>query len=284
MVVRKKTKQEQAAIRKATLERKETARRNKAIEEAKRSVEDDAEATVNEDEASAADVDAQVVNTEDEGSRNTPEHEGTDGRESLDSATGTASISSTQKRKQLRKWIADKKKRKIAGIDDDGSSYSGTESDKKPAALPRSSPQRPLLTELRRARKEGNSEDDDSSSDEHEGKKLEPDALRAALIETEERLERAERQVRTVSRTRITDTFLEGQVRTWTKETLWKMCKFITNDGTMHKVMQKASKHFKVDTAEQQHWMATYSHIVRDGLNQKRNACAQDLRKTIKSK
>jgi hypothetical protein len=284
MVVRKKTKQEQAAIRKATLEKKVTARRNKAIEEAKRSVEDDAEATVNEDEASAADVDAQVVNTEDEGSRNTPEHEGTDGRESLDSATGTASISSTQKRKQLRKWIADKKKRKIAGIDDDGGSYSGTESDKKPAALPRSSPQRPLLTELRRARKEGNSEDDDSSSDEHEGRKLEPDALRAALIETEERLERAERQVRTVSRTRITDTFLEGRVRTWTKETLWKMCKFITNDGTMHKVMHKASKHFKVDTAEQQHWMATYSHIVRDGLNQKRNACAQDLRKTIKSK
>jgi hypothetical protein len=284
MVVRKKTKQEQAAIRKATLEKKVTARRNKAIEEAKRSVEDDAEATVNEDEASAADVDAQVVNTEDEGSRNTPEHDGTDGRKSLDSATGTASISSPQKRKQLQKWIADKKKRKIAGIDDDRSSYSGTESDKKPAALPRSSPQRPLLTELRRARKEGNSEDDDSSSDEHEGRKLEPDALRAALIETEERLERAERQVRTVSRTRITDTFLEGQVRTWTKETLWKMCKFITNDGTMHKVMHKASKHFKVDTAEQQHWMATYSHIVRDGLNQKRNACAQDLRKTIKSK
>jgi hypothetical protein len=284
MVVRKKTKQEQAAIRKATLEKKVTARRNKAIEEAKRSEEDDAEATVNEDEASAADVDAQVVNAKDEGSRNTPEHEGTDGRESLECATGTASISSTQKRKQLQKWSADKKKRKIAGIDDDGDSYSGTESDKKPAALPRSSPQRPLLTELRRARKEGNSEDDDSSSDEHEGRKLEPDALRAALIETEERLERAERQVRTVSRTRITDTFLEGQVRTWTKETLWKMCKFITNDATMHKVMHKASKHFKVDTEEQQHWMATYSHIVRDGLNQKRNACAQDLRKTIKSK
>ena len=276
MAVRKKTKQEQAAIRKATLERKETARRNKAIEEAKISVEDDAEATVNEDdEASTADLDAQVLNTEDEGSRNTPEHDGTDKRKSLDSATGTASISSPQKRKQLRKWIADKKKRKKAGVDDDGSSYSGTESDKKPAALPRSSPRRPLLTELRRARKEGNSEDDDSSSDEHEENELEPGALRAALIETEERLERAERQVRTISRTRITDTFLEGQVRTWTKETLWKMCKFITNDGTMHKVMQKASKHFKVDTAEQQHWMATYSHIVRDGLNQKRNACAQ---------
>jgi hypothetical protein len=77
MAVRKKPKQEQAAIRKATLERKETARRNKAIEEAKRSVEDDAEATVNEDEASTADVDAQVVNTEDEGSRNSPEHDAT---------------------------------------------------------------------------------------------------------------------------------------------------------------------------------------------------------------
>ena len=131
MAVRKKTKQEQAAIRKATLERKETARRNKAIEEAKISVEDDAEATVNEDEASTADLDAQVLNTEDEGSRNTPEHDGTDKRKSLDSATGTASISSPQKRKQLRKWIAAKKKRKKAGLDDDGSSYSGTESDKK---------------------------------------------------------------------------------------------------------------------------------------------------------
>jgi hypothetical protein len=73
-----------------------------------------------------------------------------------------------------------------------------------------------------------------------------PAKLWAVLIKTEERLVRAERQVGTTSKTRITDTFLEGQVRTWTKEILWKMWKFITNDQTTHQVMQKASKHFKV--------------------------------------
>ncbi len=111
-----------------------------------------------------------------------------------------------------------------------------------------------------------------------------PAELRAVLIETEGQLVRAERQVRAISKTRVADTFLEGQVRTWTKETLWKMCKFITNDQTMHKVMHKASKHFKVPALEKEHWMSSYTHIVRDGLNQKRNACSQDLRKTIKSK
>jgi hypothetical protein len=46
----------------------------------------------------------------------------------------------------------------------------------------------------------------------------------------------------------------------------------------------KAAKHFKVPKEEQEHWMSTYAHIVRDGLGQKRNACSQDLRKTLKSK
>ena len=104
------------------------------------------------------------------------------------------------------------------------------------------------------------------------------------LIKTKERLVRAEHQVRAISKTRITDTFLEGQVRTWTKETLWKMWKFITNDQMMHQVMQKAGKHFKVPVLDQEHWMLSFAHIVGDGLNQKRNACSQDLRKTIKSK
>jgi C4-dicarboxylate-specific signal transduction histidine kinase len=111
-----------------------------------------------------------------------------------------------------------------------------------------------------------------------------PAELPAMLIETERQLERAEWQVRAISKTRVADTFLEGQVRTWTKETLWKMCNFITSDQTMHKVMHKASKHFKVPASEQEHWKASYAHIVRDELNQKRNACLQDLRKTIKSK
>jgi hypothetical protein len=57
------------------------------------------------------------------------------------------------------------------------------------------------------------------------------------LIETEGTLVRAEQQVGAISKTRVADTFLEGQVRIWTKERLWKMCKFIMNDQTMHKVM-----------------------------------------------
>ena len=123
----------------------------------------------------------------------------------------------------------------------------------------------------------------DSDSNGPGGVEQKPGDLRVALIETEERLERAERQVRTISRTRIADTFLEGQVRSCTKEIRWKMCKFITDDQTMHQVIKKVSKNFKVPAEEQEHLMATYSHIVRDGLNQKRNACSQDLRKKIKS-
>jgi hypothetical protein len=62
------------------------------------------------------------------------------------------------------------------------------------------------------------------------------------------------------------------------------MCKFITNENTMNQIMAKASKHFQVPESERQQWMATFAHIVRDGLNQKRNACCQDLRKSLKSK
>ena len=116
----------------------------------------------------------------------------------------------------------------------------------------------------------------------HKGEQ--PAQLRAALIEAEDRLARSQRQARTISKTQITNTFVEGRVRTWTKETLWRKCKFITNDQTMQKVMQLASEHFQVPEDEQQHWMATFSHVVRNGLNQNRNACTQDLRKSIVSK
>ncbi len=111
-----------------------------------------------------------------------------------------------------------------------------------------------------------------------------PTELREALAETAERLEQAEKQVRAISRTRIADSFQEGQVWSWTKENLWKQVKIITNDRTMNKIMTKAAKHFKVPDEEREHWMSTFAHIVRDGSNQKRNACSQDLRKTLKSK
>ncbi len=61
--------------------------------------------------------------------------------------------------------------------------------------------------------------------------------------------------------------------------------KFIINDLTMNKIMIKAANHLKVtDEEREEHWMSIYAQIVRDGLNQKCNACSQDLRKTLKSK
>jgi hypothetical protein len=97
-------------------------------------------------------------------------------------------------------------------------------------------------------------------------------------------IHRAKKQVHAISRTWIADGFLEGQVRLWTKYTLWKEVKFITNDKTMNKIMKKAAKHFKGMDDDQDHWMSTYAHIVKDGLNQKRNNCSQDLRKMLMSK
>jgi hypothetical protein len=155
----------------------------------------------------------------------------------------------------------------------------------KPAAVARTSPRQLLLPAVLVA----STEDDGSEGEDVEEQPplqediaQSPAKLRAVLIKTKEQLVRAEHQVRAISKTRITDTFLEGQVRTWTQERLWKMCEFITNDQTMHQVMQKASKHFKVPALDQEHWMLSFAHIVRDGLNQKRNACSQDLRKRSK--
>ena len=177
--------------------------------------------------------------------------------------------------------------------DDDDSSMSVTEKPKLSASKSNTR----KSTAAKRSLPDDDSDEDTlvEASDDDEGNKKpaarrkshkgeQPDQLRAALIEAEDRLAKAQRQVRTISKTQITNTFVEGRVRTWTKETLWRKCKFITNDQTMQKVMQLASEHFQVTENEQQHWMATFSHVVRNGLNQKRNSCTQDLRKSIVSK
>jgi hypothetical protein len=79
-------------------------------------------------------------------------------------------------------------------------------------------------------------EDDDSEEEDLEEEPPQqedisqsPAKLWALLIKTEEQLVRAERQVRAISKTRITETLLVGQVQTWRKESLWKMWKFITD-------------------------------------------------------
>ena len=110
------------------------------------------------------------------------------------------------------------------------------------------------------------------------------EALQAALDRTTARLRQAEKQVRVISKTKLADVFQEGRVRSWSKEILWKQLKFITNDAIMNQAMRKAAKHFKVPEEEKGHWMSTYAHIVRDGLNQKRNACSQAMRKALLSK
>ena len=169
------------------------------------------------------------------------------------------------------------KKRKVA-TSSDGDRADTPKSAKKPKAT------RDVSDEI------SNEDTTGTSDDELMDKKpvtidVQPEAeLRAALLRSEERVARAERQVRAISKVRLTDTFIEGQVRTWAKETLWKMCKFVTNEKTMNLVMIKASKHFQVPEADEQHWRSTFAHIVRDGLNQKRNACSQDLRKALLSK
>ena len=110
------------------------------------------------------------------------------------------------------------------------------------------------------------------------------EALRATLATTAAWLLQAEKQVRVISKTKLADSVLEGQVQKWTNETLWKRLKFIANDVIMTKVMQKAAKHFNVTKEEEGHWMSTYAHIVRDALNQKRNAFSQDMQRKLISK
>ena len=110
------------------------------------------------------------------------------------------------------------------------------------------------------------------------------EALQAALDRTTVRLHQAEKQVRVISKTKLTDVFQIGRVRSWSKETLWKQLKFITNNAIMNQALRKAAKHFNKPEEEKGYWMCTYAHIVRDGLNQKINSCSQAIHKELLSK
>ena len=99
-----------------------------------------------------------------------------------------------------------------------------------------------------------------------------------------ERATMAERQLKTIAKTRVINSYQEGEVRQYTKQVLWKKVKFITCDATMVRCMKGAANAFEVVEEEQQDWMSTYSHTVREAINQQRNRCCQELRKTILSK
>jgi hypothetical protein len=272
----KKTKKEHAAHRKASLQKKLAAQRSKVMEP-KVSLHDgdgndDSTSGIEEAEASGQTTDDEegpIQSNKDSKQKSPPPT----CIQSYTHTKRTKKLVSSEKSNKQRTSVPDhEKKQKAARTDTDDSTGSEKgDSDEDYENRKGSATTSPTL----KTNKQQNIVGDGTQS---------PAKLWAVLIETEGQLERAERQVRAISKTRVADTVLEGQVRTWTKETLWKMCKFITNDQTMHKVMHKASKHFKVPASEQEHWKASYAHIVRDGLNQKRNACLQDLCKTTKSK
>jgi hypothetical protein len=293
----RKAKKEQISLRRAVLEKKVAAKRTPALQEVSLSgavLEDDDESLSNKLLEVAADA---LTTTDDEKSSQSKKTSGESGaskrKSSASASSSKASPTPTKCRKMLSKHAKTPKARTEIDAETcsepSGSEPSDQDDDKrKPAAVAWTSSWQLLLPAVLVASRE-----DDGSEGEDMAEQplvLQEDIaqlsaeLRAVFIKTKEQLVRAEHQVRAISKTRITVTFLEGQVCTWTKATLWKMWKFITNYQTMHQVMQKASEHFKVPALDQEHWMLSFTHVIRDGLNQKRNACSQDLRKTIKSK
>jgi hypothetical protein len=293
----RKAKKEQAALRRVAVENKAAAQHATALQEVSLS----GEVLKDVDESMSTkllEVAADALTTDDDEkssqSKKTSGKSGASKHRSSASASSSKASTSTKHRKMLSKHAKKPKARaetdaEICSEHSDSELRDQDDVKQKPAAGARTSPWQLLLPAVLVASR-GNKGSEGQDVEEQPPLQQEaiaqsPAELQAVLIKTKERSVRAEHEVRAISKTRITDTFLEGQVRTWTKETLWmKMCKFITNDQTMHQVMQKASKHFKVPALDQEHCMSFFAHIVRDGLNQKRNACSQDLRKTNKSK
>jgi hypothetical protein len=276
-----KTKKEQAALRRAALENKVAAQHATLLQEVSLS----GEVLKDDDESMSTkllEVAADALTTDDDEessqSKKTSGKSGTSKRKLPASASSNKASSTPTKHRTMLSKHAKKPKARAERDAETCSEHSDSElSDQddvkgKPAAVAWTSPRQLLLPAVLVA----STEDDGSEGEDvEEQPPLQEDIaqlpaeLRAVLIKTKEQLVRAEHQVHAISKTSITDTFLEGQVRTWTKERLWKMCKFITNDQTMHQVMQKASKHFKVSALDQEHWMLSFAPIVRDGLNQK---------------
>jgi hypothetical protein len=115
-------------------------------------------------------------------------------------------------------------------------------------------------------------------------KKQKISSLDANARKWKDRATRAERQLKSIANTRVINSFQEGEVRQYAKQVLWKKVKFITCDGTMVRCMKEAARAFEVTEDEQEDWMSTYSHTIREAINAQRNHCCQELRKTLMSK
>ena len=87
-----------------------------------------------------------------------------------------------------------------------------------------------------------------------------------------------------ITKNRVINTYTAGEVKQYAKQVLWKKVKFITSDGTMVRCMKDTAHAFSVPEEEQQDWMSTYSHTVREAINSQCNHCCQELRKALHSK
>jgi hypothetical protein len=160
-------------------------------------------------------------------SKKTSRESGASKRKSSASASSSKASTPTKCRKMLSKHTKTPKAR----AETDSETYSepsdSEPSDqddykRKPAAVARTSSQQLLLPAVLVASREDDGSEGEDMVEQpllQEDIAQSPVELRAVLIKTKERLVRAEHQVRAISKTRITDTFLEGQVRTWTKKT-----------------------------------------------------------------
>jgi hypothetical protein len=106
----------------------------------------------------------------------------------------------------------------------------------------------------------------------------------SVIADYKERLSRAERQVRAISKSHLADKFMENEVRKYVKESLWKRCKFITCEETMEDCMTEVATQFAISPEKCDHWKSTYAHSVRDALNNRRNNTSQDLKKELAGK
>jgi hypothetical protein len=107
----------------------------------------------------------------------------------------------------------------------------------------------------------------------------------SVIADYKERLLRAERQVRAISKTSLADRFMENEVHKFVKESLWKRCKFITCTETMSDCMNEVAGQFAIPGNKREHWKNTYAHAVRNALNNRhRNNTSQDLKREFSGK
>jgi hypothetical protein len=208
-MVPRKTKKEQAAHQKAALQKQMTAQQTKAMEPQVSMQgdgdEDESTSKIDEVEASGQTTDDEEgsIQSYKDSKRKSP-------------PPNIQAYTHTKRPKHMKTMSDHGKGQKATRQDTDDSTGSDEgDSDKANHNRKQSARTSPTL----KTNKQQNKVDDKTQS---------PAELRAVPIETEGQLVRAERHA--ISKTRVAEMFLKGQVRTWTKETLWKMCKFITND------------------------------------------------------